>query len=367
MGAIFKRGKIWYIDIRVRGRRIRKRVGPSKKIAELALKDAEVKIARDQFGFTRNDIALDRFLESFMEYSRANHRLATTERYRAVMDHFMEFLKASVNVTYISEIKTDTIERFKVFRKSSWVNGNGQPIKDKNRVTDKTRRGARAHTINFELDTLRLIFNLAVKWGYLAENPTKGVKRLRVDDSRPPRFLTKEECQRLLEASPANLYPVYFTLLHTGLRKAELENLQWADIDFERKRISIRCKSDWQPKTGEREIPICDDLYGVFSKLKREKPKASPRDYVFNLKNSGHSHNWLRTELIKTARKAEIEGLTKVHTLRHTFASHLVMSGVDLPTVKRLMGHSDIETTMIYAHLSPDHLSDAVNKLSLTL
>ena len=64
------------------------------------------------------------------------------------------------------------------------------------------------------------------------------------------------------------------------------------------------------------------------------------------------------------AAEAGIENLTKLYTLRHTFASHLVMQGVDLPTVKKLMSHSDIQTTMIYAHLAPDHLADAVDKLS---
>jgi site-specific recombinase XerD len=65
----------------------------------------------------------------------------------------------------------------------------------------------------------------------------------------------------------------------------------------------------------------------------------------------------LREKLIQIAKKAGIDNLTKLHTLRHTFASHLVMSGVDLPTVKKLMGHSDIQTTMIYTHLAPDHLT----------
>ena len=55
--------------------------------------------------------------------------------------------------------------------------------------------------------------------------------------------------------------------------------------------------------------------------------------------------------------------VTKLHSLRHTFASHLVMSGVDLPTVKKLMGHSDIETTMIYSHLADEHVDKAVEKL----
>jgi len=70
----------------------------------------------------------------------------------------------------------------------------------------------RAHTINFELRVLKLVFNLAIKWGYLKDNPTKNVTRLKVNDSKPPRFLTKEECHRLLDNSPDDLYPVFYTL-----------------------------------------------------------------------------------------------------------------------------------------------------------
>ena len=66
---------------------------------------------------------------------------------------------------------------------------------------------------------------------------------------------------------------------------------------------------------------------------------------------------------MKVAKKCGFPDVTKIHSLRHTFASHLVMNGVDLPTVKQLMGHSDIGTTMIYAHLDPDHLVTAIDKL----
>ena len=86
--------------------------------------------------------------------------------------------------------------------------------------------------------------------------------------------------------------------------------------------------------------------------------------YVFPHKDGGRIRVKLREKLIQIAAKAGIENLTKLHTLRHTFASHLVISGVDLPTVKKLMGHSDIQTTMVYAHLAPDHLADAVDKLT---
>lgn len=364
MGTIYKRGRVWYLDLRIKGRRVRRRVGPSKKIAELALRDAEVKIARDEFGFTKHDIGIEKFFNLFLEYSQATHRQATTDRYRAVMDHFRAFLEQVPNVTFLSEVSTALIDRFKVYRKSSWTNGNGRPVRSEEDASASTRKGARAHTINFEIDTLRLLFNLAIKWDYLKENPTKGVTRLKVDDAKPVRFLTREECRLFLKAAPPDFYPIYFTLLNTGMRKAELEHLTWADVDFGRRKILIRRKDGWQPKTGEREIPIGSALLEVLTALKAQTKNPSNTDYVFKVKSSGCSHNMLRNELMKIAKKAGIEYLTKLHTLRHTFASHLIMQGVDLPTVKKLMGHSDIQTTMIYAHLAPDHLADAVDKLA---
>jgi len=101
------------------------------------------------------------------------------------------------------------------------------------------------------------------------------VKKLKVNDSNPPRFLTEEECRRLLEACPPDLYWVYFTFLNTGMRKTELENLEWADIDFERRKIRISPKESWQPKTGEREIPISDSLFGLLAELKKKNNTGS--------------------------------------------------------------------------------------------
>jgi integrase len=175
--------------------------------------------------------------------------------------------------------------------------------------------------------------------------------------------LTLEECERLLKTSPPDLYPIFFTFLHTGMRKAELENLVWADVDLKRRRILIRAKETWKPKTGEREIPMSDDLHDLLSEQKKNAGDKADTEYVFPILGSGRSHNYIRTELIKIGQEAGIRELTRVHTLRHTFASHLVMQGVDLPTVGKLMGHTDIETTMIYSHLAPEHLANAVTKL----
>ena len=208
------------------------------------------------------------------------------------------------------------------------------------------------------------MFNLAIKWGYLKENPTNKVKPLKVNDSKPVRFLSDKEVSKFLNACSPNLYPIYFTFLNTGMRKAELENLEWDDVDMKRRKIKIRRKEFWQPKTGEREIPISDKLYKLLTELKASNDKSIKSNFVFPDISGGIIRTKRRERLSRIAREADIEGLTKLHTLRHTFASQLVMSGVDLPTVMNLMGHSDIQTTMIYAHLAPDHLADAVNKLS---
>ncbi|MHC4707723.1 MAG: tyrosine-type recombinase/integrase [Planctomycetota bacterium] len=364
MARIFKRGRIWYLDVRVKGRRIRRRVGPSKKIAELALRDAEVKIAKDEFGFTKQDIAIDKLIERFLEYNRTNHRQSTTRRYRAVTDHFKRFLADKrPNLVAVSQLTPEVIEGYKTYRRDEWVNPNGKQVESEKDVTQYTRKGARARTVNLEMDGLKTMFNLAKRWGYLRDNPVNQVKPLKTDDKKPFRFLTLEECDRLLKAATGEFYSILFTFLNTGMRKAELEHLTWSDVDFRRKRILIRGKDDWKPKTSEREIPLGDDIIDLLRQHRQRLKPSSDQDEVFPVQSKGRSHNWLRLELIKTAQKAGIGDLTKIHTLRHTFASHLVMQGVDLPTVGQLMGHTDVETTMIYAHLAPAHLANAVTKL----
>lgn len=153
-------------------------------------------------------------------------------------------------------------------------------------------------------------------------------------------------------------YPIFLTLASTGMRLGELINLEWKDVDFERKVISIKVKDFWEPKNSRpRAIPMTNKLLEVLNAVNK-----STR-WVFATRNGNQlNRNHLRESLAKLCMKIGIEP-ANIHTFRHTFASHLVMSGVDLPTVQKLMGHSDIKTTMVYAHLAPEHLKGAVEKL----
>ncbi|MBU1061239.1 MAG: tyrosine-type recombinase/integrase [Candidatus Omnitrophica bacterium] len=341
MATLRKKGNTYFIDYRIGGRRKRKSAGKSKKIAELALKDLEVKLARGEFGFDKKDSAYNKLIEEFRLYCKTNLAPSSQKRYKAMLDNFNRFLEEEYpHIDKLSHFTPSVFEKYKAFRK---------------------QEEAHNKTINSENALLRMIFKLAIQWGHLDKNPTDGVSKFKIPKKNPPRFLTTEECEKLLNNCGEWLYPIFYTFLNTGLRKSELENLEWSDIDFSRKKIKVSIKEDWSPKTNEREIPISNGLYPL---LKEHKNK-SESNYVFPGEDGKKIFKNRLLKRIKTlAKKIELGDNVGVHTLRHTFASHLVMKGVDLATIKQLLGHSDIETTMIYSHLTNDHVDKAVDKLN---
>jgi site-specific recombinase XerD len=338
MGKVRKRAKNYFIDFRVGGKRHRKIIGPSKKLAELTLKDLEVRIAKDDLGFVGKDTGINDLFHRFVEFSEANHSPNTFRRYRSILDNFTRYLTRKPHLTKVMQLNAGVVDEYKVFRKN---------------------QGAKSNTVNVELKGLKVCFNYGIKWGLIGKSPMSGVEYVRVRDAKPPRFLTEEECSLLLENCGEILYPIFYAFLHTGLRLEELRNLEWSDVDFGNRKLYIRRKIGWAPKGKDRELPMTADLVHILKRLKR----YAKSDYVFENTSGGMLKRKLRRDLMSISAKCGFPDVTKVHSLRHTFASHLIMKGVDLPTVQKLLGHSDIQTTMIYSHLAPDHLVDAVNKL----
>ena len=314
---------------------MRKSVGKSKKLAILAQKEVEVQLAKKKLGWEEiRDPTFYDFREEYLQYLKANTRPTTYVRYRKALHHFTDFLKScGIPSAKLSQISFQLIEEYKPERS----------------------KAVKPLTVNVELKVLKALYNFAIKCKCAKENPVSEVSFYR-EVEKKPRFLQGKEIKELLDNSNG-LYPVLYTFLKTGLRKSELINLKWKDIDFKRKYITVENKEDWCTKTGNtREIPITDDLMETLNKL----PRTS--DYVF-LNSNGRKYGFHLTERVKRlARSIGISGMT-VHALRHTFISHLVMNGVDLVSVKELAGHSDIKTTMRYAHLAPGHLRKSIDKL----
>ena len=338
MARIFKIKNNWYIDYNLDGKRIRKVIGRYKKIAELALSKIEVKIAEKRAGFFVSDKKLSEYIPQFLSHVRVHVKSSTVKRYVQITGHLSGFLDTLEDPPVkLSQVTPSVIEQYKLYRLGF----------------------VKPQTVNYELTCLHHFFRYAVEMKYIRSNPTQEIKKIRKPQRKAPRFLTREEIARLLTKASPNLNNIIRFLLNTGLRWGELRSLEWEDVDWNERVIHIRIKEGWSPKGGERKVPMNDNVQQILNVL----PKT--HQWVFTTKTGSQVRQQGTWNAFKLAcRRAGIEDAT-LHSLRHTFASHLVMAGVDLATVSKLLGHRDISTTMIYSHLSPDHLQQAVEKLRL--
>ncbi len=216
MGQIRKRGAYWYVDLYVGSRRYRKRISKSKHLAELALKDIEVKAERNQLGFLeQKEISLPEFIQLFLDHSKANNRPSTTTRYGSALDNFQRFIKAETKIVRLGDVTSEALEKYKAWRKTVPVAKNGAKP-ERVKKPGAVRKGAKSYTVNFELTAFKTMFLLAVKWKYLDKSPADGVKLLKAEDSKPRRFLTDAERERLLKACEPEYYPIFLPLSIPG-------------------------------------------------------------------------------------------------------------------------------------------------------
>jgi len=220
---------------------------------------------------------------------------------------------------------------------------------------EKYKRGRQGQvsnaTVNREVACIKHIFTIAIEWGIVQKNPGKKVKLLRERNTRL-RYLDEKEIRKLHDACAEHLKPIVIVALNTGMRKEEILSLKWKDLDYRIRTISIL-----DTKNGEsRKLPINNILYRT---LLAAKKTDSP--WVFCKKN-GERYGNVRKAFEGARKRAGITDF-RFHDLRHTFASYLVMNGIDLKTVQELLGHKSFEMTLRYAHLSPEHKKRATDIL----
>jgi integrase len=222
-------------------------------------------------------------------------------------------------------------------------------------------KGLKNKTTNNHLAILNKCLSTAQEWLELEKVPK--VKWLKCPPTDTD-FLTPEESELLLSYADGIWREMILTTLRTGLRHGELKAIQWQAINWEKRVLTVRyswCdvrKALDTPKSNRmRYIPIHNDVYDIL--YKRYKPSG----FVFtDSNNEPLTQHMLNRKLKRICRKARIREISW-HTLRHTFASHMAMASVPLSAVQVLLGHTDIRTTMRYAHLSPSTLRTAIDAL----
>ncbi len=220
--------------------------------------------------------------------------------------------------------------------------------------TERLQRNKPA-TVNRVVTILKHMFTKAVEWEMVEEDTLKKVRRVKLLKEPPGRlrFLSKEETQALIEACSPHLKPIVVTALNTGMRRGEILGLRWEQVDLKHGFILLDVT-----KNGERrEIPINATLRATLESI----PHGPESEHVFTDRN-GRLFKGIKRSFKTALGRAGISDF-RFHDLRHTFASQLVMAGVDITTIKELLGHKTLTMTLRYAHLAPSHKVNAVRVL----
>ncbi|WP_394244832.1 tyrosine-type recombinase/integrase [Vibrio astriarenae] len=256
-----------------------------------------------------------------------------------------------------------------------------------NWVTKRRELGRAPATINYSINSLKGALSRAVEWGIIESHELSKVTTIKEDNTRL-RYLSSYERQNLLKAIDARsrlirdkrksanehrekrnkdllpdlsnvrfvdyLEPIVLTAMNTGLRRGELLSLKWNDVFFENRYLVVKASNAKSKKT--RNIPLNDSVFEVLVQWKAQNPNTT---WVFT-SGSNTQLTDIKKPWLKVIEASGIEDFN-FHDLRHDFASNLAMAGVDLNTIRELLGHSDLKMTLRYAHLAPEHKAAAVN------
>lgn len=368
--------KTYYVEYK-RGKRIK--IGPASAFSPAAARDAaktihgenclaELKLGEDPIQKRKKSKAenykqyLDDIYEPWLK-QRAKHPKETIDTLR---NGFQE-----LHSVRLSEITPGMIESWRIRR---------------------LQEGISPSTLNRQLSDLRACLNRAKDlWQLIDKNPIDGVKAEKTDKKPKVRYLNEQEEHRLrramddreeeiragrdssnqwrsergyepysdlrVQSFADHLKPAVLLSMNTGLRRGELLKLKWSNIDFNLKTLTVEAAT---AKDGEtRHIPLNEEALTV---LKRWKDQPGVKSIYVFANSDGEPMHDMRTSWERALTMAEIVDF-RWHDLRHHFASKLVMAGVDLNTVRELLGHSDYKMTLRYAHLAPEHKAAAVAKL----
>ena len=339
---VFKRGKSWYADYTVDGKRRMKSFGRHKNMAERFLSDIDLKQIRGELKIVDEKISVSEFFARYIEYCKSNKAAYTALVDKGRIMAWELYLK-ECGIIKLKDITPLVVEGFK---------------------SQILAKGDCPTTFNRYLELLKAALNKAVEWSLLRENRLKNFKRLKSDRSRQVRFLNEDEIRLVLNAADNFVRKVILILLYTGLRRSELVYLEWKDVDFTNCLIHVQSKPEFgfHPKSYKpRSIPMCDDLRNLLMDM----PQAGRFVFDDSQNRPLHTPNAYYKMIMRVYKKAGIEQ-ANLHTLRHSFASHLIMKGVDPRTVQEYLGHSTIQITEKYSHLSKSHKREAIKILNFS-
>jgi integrase/recombinase XerC len=285
-----------------------------------------------------------RFLEHLEE--ERGFSVHTVRAYRRDLESFLHFLAIDFLSQEPSSIQPSSVDALAV----------------RSFLASQARAGLGPQSQARSLSALRSLFRFACREGTLDSNPAEGVRSPKQGKSLP-RHLRPGEVENLLEAADgdeplARRDSAILELLYaSGLRVSELAGLDWSDLDFEARTLRVMGKGG-----KERMVPFGKPAAQALARWMQawegvRKPASGPEEPVFlNYRGARLSARSVRRIIDRYVEKAALAAGVHPHTLRHTFATHLLEGGADLRTIQELLGHSSLSTTQRYTHLELERL-----------
>ncbi len=212
-----------------------------------------------------------------------------------------------------------------------------------------SEKHASPRTINLVRAALLFYYNEILNKGFT------NIKTPKIKASLPS-VLTKQEVKQLLEcAGNEKSRLIMMTLYSSGLRVSELTNLKWKDLELEQNIAWVRGGKG----SKDRMIILSEALSKTFKQIQKTS------EHVFSGKNGSLTSRNIQKIVSNAAKTAKIKKKVTPHTLRHSFATHLLESGNDIRIIQELLGHSNLQTTQIYTHVSSEHKKNVKSPLDL--
>ena len=325
-----KKGTVFYLDYFLGGKRVRERFGKSKTKAQLALSQRLADIQAGLFNLPPSKRVVFRdFAKEYVEHKRIHGRRAIDRIENSLM-RLGEFFGNH----YLRQITPVSIEKYKESRLEK----------------------VKGPTVNRELAALKNMFTVASKLGkYRGQNPVKGVEFFK-ENRRDAHILSHEEIEKLKAASPEYLRPVIMVALNTGMRKNELLNLRWENVDFDNDLICLP-----QTKSARNlKIPMNSTVRNILLSLKERNGQGK---HVFT--NPATGRRLRRIDHAFAAARKEV-GLPEFwfHDLRHNALTLMAEAGASAAVLKEIAGHASITTTERYFHPQDEAKRRAVDLLT---
>ena len=336
--SVYQRGDKWYINIQINGIRIQQTAGETRDEA-LLLQAMLRKEAREG---RRNKIRRIPFDRATQEYLKHINDTLSDRSYELALTDYKKYLHSFFSLTLLNEINNKMLLEFQARQKATKFRG----------------RKLANRTVNIHMGLVRKIMKFSEQQGYITETKLK-YPMLR-EPKRLHAFFTPEEFKAVADNISYDLALKRFKFGRlTGMRPKELAYLAWDDIDISSKMLRVQSKRDagFIVKTDEeRAIPLNTKAIEILKGI----PQISRWVFSKNKKPVLDIRHALKT----AAKKAGISRSVTTGMLRHTFATRLLQKGIDIETLRQLMGHKSIETTQRYLHSLKESLKSAVEMLN---